>query len=412
MDSNGATTHIDQPAVGLNNSTSNSASALTPFSPSFEARVVKRSHSVLQEVLYSLEITELSSDPRSSYVIMRDYNDIARLHRYLTSPDLSGVGGCHTGLIVPPLPAPLSESDSLPGVEFSFDDSTSSSDLLAEHILQKDCVLMERCLNLILSHPVLGPDPVLHRFVENSSTPFDSRTLASTSVAPISGVKSWLSWLSRARSPADLHPDEDAFFQAHRVWLSRYQPALQQTQKAFTALFEAQKRLSSQLEHLSTALHIGTGWNCSAHTVCHQLDLRYSHVVKLYKRAVELGAVSGDGTWGERLALYSRYTDAELETMRRRVALLVDYEAAVTAVQKGNDTARHSTMQHTKEALEKCSELAKEEVLRLKTLRANDLLNSIREMAEAQIQAHQIMEKELQQHLSELEDFPITISNE
>ncbi|KAG0729554.1 Sorting nexin-32 [Chionoecetes opilio] len=295
-----------------------------PFIPKFKVKFSDNVSKDGESVRFTLQV---SQNGLTTNMLEREFEDFEYLDHCVSTSQSS------RGLIIPPIPQrsaidPFSvevQSKRLMGVE---------SKILIPDEFHKDCQQLQKYLELLLSHPVLGKNEKLHEFLTQKNPP--PRTKVKK------GLMSKLSDSLDARKSS--YRDSEEFFQKERDWVTKYQPGIAYTSEALTKITCAQLRISHQLEEMVTALKISTCPNDLVH------NRQYNNINTIFLDCMDKLKVpetedkgqQEDMALGSTLGLWSRYTHAESAMLLERTCLMVDYQACNRALDKAKPNRKEA----------------------------------------------------------------------
>ncbi|EFX83147.1 hypothetical protein DAPPUDRAFT_240424 [Daphnia pulex] len=210
------------------------------------------------------------------------------------------------GMIFPPLPPP---------VESKYEES-----FLEAPIIHRKQV--ERYLQLVSSHPILGRSQALADFLSPTYV-----------MAEKSGRKGFFSKIAESFSgssqPAKVpHRDIEEFFQNERDWSANYSVHLKTTLNAVLTVIYSEKKIIGQLKHLCTALSMNAPSCYQQETglIHHRLHSKmadsFLNIQDLTEDGLQRGLCDFYCIWD----LYLQYLANEQLMLNRRTALLINYE--------------------------------------------------------------------------------------
>jgi len=265
----------------------------------------------------------------------------------------------------------------------------------------RDCRMLEKYLEMVACHKVLGRSPHLAAFLESSSAP----------PRPVKLKKGWLSgvrdkWDSRNSTAKDC----DDYFAKERDWAAAYQAQIRDASEKFTAVGNARLRLVQQLAHLAGALSITVAGNEGANGVYNRLTSGFSGCVDTIKGGVEAEDQAAEDTLGGYLELYTRCLDAENAMLLRRTCLMVEWEAAGKAVEKARPNREEAARQAADAAEQEfqgCSQVARLEVKAFHQRRLQELRQSLIYYVEGQIKCSRESQAALATCLARMQEFTL-----
>merc|ERR1712013_553822 len=265
----------------------------------------------------------------------------------------------------------------------------------------KDCRMLEKYLDMIVSHPILGKDEHLSTFLENSDPP----------PRPAKLKKGWLSgvkdrWDARNASAKDC----DEWFAKERDWATSYSAHIKDASDKFNNVVNARLRLVQQMGHLAGALNITVAGNEGANGVYNKLNTGFSGCIETIKTGVEGEVQATEGTLGGYLELYSRCLEAENAMLLRRTCLMVDWENAAKAVEKARpnrEEAAKAACEVAEAEFQACGQVAKGEVKFFHQRRLQELRQSLIYYVEGQIKCSRENYSALSNCLNKIKDFQL-----
>lgn len=265
----------------------------------------------------------------------------------------------------------------------------------------KDCRMLEKYLEMIVSHPILGKDQHLSSFLENSDPP----------PRPTKLKKGWLSgvkdrWDARNYSAKDC----DEWFAKERDWATTYNAHIKDASDKFNNVVNARLRLVQQMGHLAGALNITVAGNEGANGVYNKLNTGFSGCMETAKAGIENEASTGEATMGSYLDLYSRCLEQENAMLLRRTCLMVEHENACKAVEKARpnrEEAAKTIRDEAEKEFQECTEVAKSEIKAFHQRRLSEFRQSMLYYVEGQIKCSRENYSALSNCLNKIKDFPL-----
>ncbi|XP_018023111.1 uncharacterized protein LOC108679096 [Hyalella azteca] len=239
MQGNGPEKPICDVVAADNDSGSSSPEPPEPWSPrytvSFSNKVTKDGSAVTFTII-------VGQGGLTIQVLERVYEDFVYLEHCVTTDQ-----PCE-GIIVPPLPPPPTTDAALAETASKKQMGKGSRTLLGDNF-HKDRLQLQKYLELLLAHPILGRSNRLESFLTVKEAPPRAKLRK--------GLLSRLTESMEGRRP--VVPDCEEFFQRERAWLTRSLPAMEQFDAAFHAYLHANQRLLLSLDQVSTALRLCAG---------------------------------------------------------------------------------------------------------------------------------------------------------
>ncbi|XP_023345391.1 sorting nexin-5 [Eurytemora carolleeae] len=328
--------------------------------------------------------------------ITREYDDLAYLdHQLLTN-------NRKPGLIFPPLPSrPLTDPASAESRSRKQLGSSNRSIIGDASQWSKDCRALERYLEMVVSHPIIGKDSSLSEFLERQDPP----------PRPSKLKKGWLSgvkdkWDSRHSAAKDC----DEWFGKEREWATVYSSNIKDTSEKFQQMVSARLRLIQQMGHLAASLNITVAGNEGANGLYNKLNSGFSGCVETMKTGLENEVAAEEVSLGSYLEQYSRCVEAENSMLLRRTSLMVEAESAARGVEKAKPNREEAAKLIRDEAereFVECSELAKSEITAFHSKRIQDFKLALLHYVEGQIKCARENYKASAQCLETMKKFPI-----
>ncbi|XP_078596747.1 sorting nexin-5-like isoform X2 [Branchiostoma floridae x Branchiostoma japonicum] len=355
-----------------------------PFEPVFTVKVTDAAKDG-EVVKYTLKTTKIKSDSEE-YKVVRLYEDFEWLeHCLITQNDIAGI-------IVPPLPpkpsttAQSAEARSKKQLgnkkrHGSDDDEGNDIKLVVGDEFEKDCRSLEKYLYLVVTHPILGQDESITKFLTVREAPTRAKL-----------KKSIFSNLSKAVGEARKggHKDVNEFFQKERDTVNEVSVQMKEAKENFMKIVYGEQRVAVGLSHLSTALHLGGQLQEGADVVVNKLFTQFSEGLEDAKQGLEVMAVNDENTLGFSLDLYSRYLEAEKEMLYRRTCKMMEFEAASKAVEKAKPQKREMVVAARDKAEKEFEDISKAAEKELKNFHHQRVLtfqDSLVRHADAKIKA-------------------------
>lgn len=357
-----------------------------PFTPKF---VVRLSDHVTKDgdcVKFTLQV---SQNGHTVQVLEREYEDFEYLEHCVTTSQPSH------GLIIPPMPQRSAIDPYNAEIQSKRLMGKGSKTLIPDEF-HKDCLQLQKYLELLLSHPVLGKSQKLHDFLTVKEAP------------PRTKVKKGL--ISRLSDSLDArkasYPDCEEFFQKERDWVAKYQPAAANANDAFSKIICAQLRISHQLEQMVTALKLSSLPNDQVHYMqFNNMNMIFLDCIDTLKSQTEEKADKEDLMFGAVQTLWHRYVQAENAMLLDRTCLMVDYQACNRALDKAKPNRKEAAERAKKEAeqaFEECSDAARQEIKEFQRKRVEELQRSIDQYAAYQLTCSRATLNTLTQALSQI----------
>jgi len=223
-------------------------------------------------VEYTINVRKLQGSG-DIITLTREYDDLAYLDHQLTSSNKQ------PGIIYPPLPhKPLTDAI---GAEIRSKKQLGSGNkaILGDSSQwTRDCASLERYLEQVVSHPILGKDPLLGEFLEQTDPP----------PRPSKLKKGWLSgvkdkWDSRNSTAKD----SDEWFGKERGWAAAYATNIKDSSDKFNEMISSRLRLIQQLGHLAASLNITVAGNEGANGMYNKVNSGFSGCMETMKAGLE-----------------------------------------------------------------------------------------------------------------------------
>ncbi|XP_078676440.1 sorting nexin-5-like isoform X1 [Branchiostoma floridae x Branchiostoma belcheri] len=361
-----------------------------PFQPAFTVKVTDAAKDG-DVVKYSLKTAKKSGG--EEYKVVRQYEDFEWLeHCLVTQNDIGGI-------IVPPLPpkpsttAQSAEARSKKQLgnkkrHGSDDEEGNDIKLVVGDEFEKDCRSLEKYLQLVVTHPTLGQDEAITKFLTVREAPTRAKL-----------KKSIFSNLSKAVGEARKGghkmvpknmPDVNEFFQKERDSVNEVSLLMKEAKENYMKIVYGEQRVAVGLSHLSTALHLGGQLQEGADVVVNKLFTQFSEGLEDAKQGLEVMAVNDENTLGFSLDLYSRYLEAEKEMLYRRTCKMMEFEAASKAVEKAKPQKREMAEAARDKAEKEFEDISKVAEKELKTFHHQRVLtfqDSLVRHADAKVKA-------------------------
>ncbi|XP_066284241.1 sorting nexin-5-like isoform X2 [Branchiostoma lanceolatum] len=355
-----------------------------PFEPVFTVKVTDAAKDG-EVVKYSLKTAKIKSESEE-YKVVRQYEDFEWLeHCLITQNDIGGI-------IVPPLPpkpsttAQSAEARSKKQLgnkkrHGSDDEEGNDIKLVVGDEFEKDCRSLEKYLQLVVTHPILGQDESITKFLTVREAPTRAKL-----------KKSIFSNLSKSLGEARKggHKDVNEFFQKERDTVNEVSLQMKEAKENYMKIVYGEQRVAVGLSHLSTALHLGGQLQEGADVVVNKLFTQFSEGLEDAKQGLEVMAVNDENTLGFSLDLYSRYLEAEKEMLYRRTCKMMEFEAATKAVEKAKPQKRQmaeAARDKAEKEFEDISKAAEKELKNFHHQRVLTFQDSLVRHADAKIKA-------------------------
>ncbi|KAK3857804.1 hypothetical protein Pcinc_035961 [Petrolisthes cinctipes] len=294
-----------------------------PFTPKFKVSLSDHVNKDGESVKFTLQV---SQNGRTVGMVEREFEDFEYLdHCVSTGPGV-------LGLIVPPVPL-RSATDPYNAEIQSRKVMGKESKTLIPDEFNKDCRQLQKYLELLLSHPVLGKNQRLHDFLTEKEPP--PRTKVKR------GLMGRLSDTLEARKQR--WPDSEEFFQQERDWVARYQPALTNAASALASVTAAHLRVGHQLEGVVTALKLSSCPNQHLHQKqFNNMNTIFLECLDGVKGVEDEEGYEGERVLGSVLGLWQRYVTGEAAMLLHRTCLMVDYQACNRALDKAKPNRKEA----------------------------------------------------------------------
>ncbi|XP_071531156.1 sorting nexin-5-like isoform X2 [Panulirus ornatus] len=357
-----------------------------PFTPKFNVRLGDRVTKDGDCVKFTLHV---SQNGLTVQVLEREYEDFEYLDHCMTTSQPSH------GLIIPPLPQRSAVDPYNAEIQSKRLMGKGSKTLIADEF-HKDSHQLQKYLELLLSHPVLGKNEKLHDFLTLKDAP------------PRTKVKKGL--ISRLSDSLDArkssYPDSEEFFQKERDWVTKYQPAIANASDAFNKITFAQLRIGHQLEQIVTALKLS---NCPNDVVHNKqfniINCLFHECMDSIKNETEEKANKEDIMLGTVQMLWNHYIQAESAMLLDRTCLMVDYQSCNRALDKAKPNRKEAAEKAKKEAevaFEECSDAARQEIKHFQRQRVQEMQDSVEQYAAYQLTSARTTLNTLSQALNQI----------
>jgi len=261
--------------------------------------------------------------------------------------------------------------------------------------------MLEKYLEMIVSHPILGRDEHLSTFLESSDPP----------PRPAKLKKGWLSgvkdrWDARNASAKDC----DEWFAKERDWATSYNAHIKDASDKFNNVVNARLRLVQQMGHLAGALNITVAGNEGANGVYNKLNTGFSGCMDTAKAGIENEAGSAEATMGSYLDLYTRCLEQENAMLLRRTCLMVEHDNACKAVEKARpnrEEAAKSIRDEAEKEFKECTDVARSEIKAFHQRRLAEFRQSMLYYVEGQIKCSRENYSALSNCLNKIKDFQL-----
>ncbi|XP_066284240.1 sorting nexin-5-like isoform X1 [Branchiostoma lanceolatum] len=362
-----------------------------PFEPVFTVKVTDAAKDG-EVVKYSLKTAKIKSESEE-YKVVRQYEDFEWLeHCLITQNDIGGI-------IVPPLPpkpsttAQSAEARSKKQLgnkkrHGSDDEEGNDIKLVVGDEFEKDCRSLEKYLQLVVTHPILGQDESITKFLTVREAP----TRAKLKKSIFSNLSKSLGEARKGGHkmvPKNM-PDVNEFFQKERDTVNEVSLQMKEAKENYMKIVYGEQRVAVGLSHLSTALHLGGQLQEGADVVVNKLFTQFSEGLEDAKQGLEVMAVNDENTLGFSLDLYSRYLEAEKEMLYRRTCKMMEFEAATKAVEKAKPQKRQmaeAARDKAEKEFEDISKAAEKELKNFHHQRVLTFQDSLVRHADAKIKA-------------------------
>ncbi|XP_063863965.1 sorting nexin-32-like [Scylla paramamosain] len=340
-----------------------------PFIPKFKVQFSDNVNKDGDSVKFTLQV---SQDGLMSHVLEREFEDFEYLDHCVSTGQVS------RGLIIPPIPQRSAIDPYNAEIQSKRLMGKGSKTLIADEF-HKDCQQLQKYLELLLSHPVLGKNEKLHDFLNEKTPP--PRTKVKK------GLMTKLSDTLDARKSS--YPDSEEFFQKERDWVTKYQPAIAYTSEAFNKITCAQLRISHQLEQMVTALKVSTCPNDQVYNrQYNNINAIFLECIDKLKNETEVKGNQEDMELGSTIGLWSRYLQAESNMLLDRTCLMVDYQSCNRALDKAKPNRKEAAEKAKKEAevaFEECSDTARQEIKHFQRQRVQEMKECVERYAAFQL---------------------------
>ncbi|XP_050722806.1 sorting nexin-32-like isoform X2 [Eriocheir sinensis] len=359
----------DEDSVSGASSGASSPEPEAPFIPKFKVRLTDNVNKDGDSVKFTLQV---SQNGLTLHMLEREFEDFEYLDHCVST------GQSSHGLIIPPIPQRSAIDPFTAEIQSKRLMGKGSKTLIADEF-HKDCQQLQKYLELLLSHPVLGKNEKLHDFLTQKNPP--PRTKVKR------GLMSKLSDSFDARKST--YPDSEEFFQKERDWVAKYQPAIANTSEAFNKIICAQLRISHQLEQMVTALKVSTYPNDQLHhKQFNNINAIFLDCVDKMKNETEDKGNKEDMSLGTTLSLWHRYIQAESNMLLERTCLMVDYQSCNRALDKAKPNRKEAAEKAKKEAevaFEECSDAARQEIKHFQRQRVQEIKDCVERYAAFQL---------------------------
>lgn len=357
-----------------------------PFTPKYSVRLSDRVTKDGDSVKFTLQV---SQNGLTVQMLEREFEDFEYLEHCVIT------GQPSHGLIIPPLPQRSAIDPYNAEVQSKRLMGKESKTLIADEF-HKDCHQLQKYLELLLSHPILGKNEKLHSFLTVKEAP------------PRTKVKKGL--MSKLSNSLDFrkssYPDCEEFFQKERDWVSKYHPAISSASDAFNKITCAQLRVSHQLEQLVTALKQSSMPNSEVHNKQYNImNILFFETMDNVKNQLDEKVSKEDIMLGSVLTLWNHYIESENNMLLDRTSLMVDYQSCNRALDKAKPNRKDAAERAKKEAesaFEECSDVARNEIKKFQRERRQELQTSIEQYVEYQLTSARATLKSVTQTLTQI----------
>ncbi|XP_065120575.1 sorting nexin-5 [Paramisgurnus dabryanus] len=317
-------------------------------------------------------IASQKSNSSVGVCVFRTYEDFDWLQQNLFSQE--NIPGLQ-GIIFPPLP-----SKALPSQSNTQAKSVKQLGFLAlGQGWQSYCKALEFYLQQVATHPILSKCKPLDIFLINSESPGKQR-----------GRKGIFNRLSQAveEMRKESHKDVDTFFQNERYKNTNLAASSKVATEKLLDIVMTEQKLALACGHFSTSLHLCVNQDDDPAVAFSKICLKLSDIMEAVKRNFETVASNNLSTLGLGLDLESRYEEAEKEMLFRRTCKLIELESAKRNTEKAKANKRE-VMEEIQKSTEKeftlISSVAKQEIKRFHSSRANEIRNFLVDWCEKQL---------------------------
>jgi len=346
-------------------------------------------------IKYTVNVRKLHSS-QDIITIIREYDDIQFLDHQLVAHNRQA------GIIFPSLPPrPATDPSGAESRSRATLGSSNRSIIGDTSQWSRDCTMLEKYLEMVVAHPILGRDSHLKSFLEDEKPP----------PRPAKLKKGWLSgvkdkWDQRNVSVKDV----DEWFAKEREWAGTYQSHIRDASDKFSAMVNARMRLVQQLGHLAGALNITVAGNSGANGAYNKLNSAFGTCIDASKTGIEAEAHAAESTLGSYLELWNRAVEAENAMLLRRTGLMVEHENACKAVEKARPNREESAKairdDAEKEYLE-CTEVARTEIKSFHQKRLSEFRQSLLYYVEGQLRCYRENYSTVNGCLGKMKEFPL-----
>ncbi|CAL4108140.1 unnamed protein product [Meganyctiphanes norvegica] len=342
---------------------------MEPFTPVYSVRFTDRVTKDGESVKFTIQVSQNSLTVQ---MIEREFEDFEYLEHCIVT------GQNSNGLIIPPLPQRSAIDPHTAEIQSRKQMGKGSKTLIADDF-HKDCRQLQKYLELVLSHPVLGKNQRLHEFLTIKEAP------------PRTKVKKGL--MTRIADSFDMrkssYPDTEEFFQKERDWVAKYGPASVEASEAFNKIVYAQMRISHCMEEMVTALKLSSSPdNTLHHKQFNIINYLFLDSLEALKNQIDDKANKDDSGLGSEIHLCQRFIYSENTMLLHRTSLMVDYQASNRALDKAKPNrkeAAEATKHEAEKAFEECSDVARIEIKRFHRERVFAIQSAIEEFGRQQL---------------------------
>ncbi|XP_071810381.1 sorting nexin-6-like isoform X2 [Asterias amurensis] len=342
----------------------------TPFDPWYHVRVTGATKNG-ESVNFDIETKKLEESGKET-TVQRVYEDFEWLqHCLATDSDVGGV-------IMPPLPArPIAspaDAAARSKKELGTDEKIKGDEF------HKDCRTLEKYLQQVVRHCILGKNISLAKFLTETQPPVRAKL-----------KKSLLTNFSKAVGEVRKggHQDVDEYFQKERATVNDLVKLMKEASDNFNNMLNHEERLASSLNHLSTSLCLAsTAAEDGPSSDINKMQLHLAKAVEHYSHGIDVFVTNDEKTLGFCLDHYARYLESEKAMLYGRTCKLVEFENASKALEKAKPLKREAA-EELKEKRERefneISEVAKKEISKFQRQRVVEFQKALILYAEAKI---------------------------
>ncbi|XP_071486770.1 sorting nexin-5-like [Diadema antillarum] len=356
-----------------------------PFEPWYQVTISDATKNG-ENINFKIKTLKLEED-QTEVTVERIYEDFEWLQHCLSTDNDIG------GIIMPPLP-PKPVASAADTAAKSKKELGEESTKMKGDEFHKDCRHLEKYLHYVIRHNVLGKDSTLAKFLTEIEPPVRAKV-----------KRGLLSNLTQKMSEVmkGSHQDSDTEFQKDRDRANQVLPIMKDLSRVFKLRTNHLQRLSSALNHFSTALCLVSSAEKDEKLIeGTQTQLLFARAMEHYAHAVDVFTANHESSLGFFLDVYARYAEAEKEMLHRRTVKLVEFDNAVKTLNKANPQKK-AVAEEVKDQKEKdfhdISSIARKELQNYNRQRVVEFQKSLVVYAEANIKtardAYALLAKDL-----------------